>query len=340
MWAVTNRTRFAVGRAFARDPGGAEFWLVAVRATFTVASDGRVAVADEQEPVALVPAYEGEPGRSSLRHETDLVRTKSGTDVVLRAAAYAPGGRPAPAVDVSAAVGPVAKRLRVIGDRVWTGGRLRRTRPGAPEPFVRCPIRYERAWGGTRADGTSDLANPAGVGIDGGAGAPVSNVEYPDRPVAAPDHSAPPAGLGPIAAHWAPRLGLAGTYDESWRRTRRPLLPLDFDDAHFRCAPSDQQVAGYLRGGERVTLHNLTPEGRLEFQLPVVRLSCTTYVAEGATHHSARLHTIVIEPDAGRLVMVWHTALACHHTLYTLRETVVAEKPLITLSAPGTARIQ
>ena len=40
-------------------------------------------------------------------------------------------------------------------------------------------------------------------------------------------------------------------------------------------------------------------------------------------HHGGHLHTVVIEPDAKRLIMVWHTAVPCQHTVYTLQETTV-----------------
>src|SRR5262245_29877421 len=36
MWSVINKSRFKAGRAFARDVQGAELWIVAVRATFTI----------------------------------------------------------------------------------------------------------------------------------------------------------------------------------------------------------------------------------------------------------------------------------------------------------------
>lgn len=336
MWAVNNRTRFKAARAFARDASGAELWLVAVRATFTVGPDGSVAVADAQEDVCEVPAYEGDPGQSSLRAESDLVRTKPGTDVLVRGQAYAPGGRPATSVDVRLTVGSASKRLRVVGDRVWEGGSwLRSVRPSAPEPFLHMPIRYERAWGGERPDGTRDASNPVGVGILPSPGAPLPNVEYPEQPVASPGKGGRAAGFGPIPAAWEPRLTLAGTYDDAWARERRPLVPRDFQDAHFRCAPFDQQVGGYLRGGEEVTLENLTPEGRLSFRLPRVHLGFATSIDGGVTHHGGHLHTVAIEPDARRLVMVWHTALPCHHTLYTLRETVVVDKQRLALGVPG-----
>jgi hypothetical protein len=111
-------------------------------------------------------------------------------------------------------------------------------------------------------------------------------------------------------------------------------VPHDFQDAFFRCAPADQQAPGFLRGGEEVVLHNLTPEGLVRFALPRVALGFRTRVGGGTTHHRGDLHTLVIEPEARRFMMVWQTALPCHHTLYTLRETVVVEKERVALGEP------
>lgn len=331
MWAVSNQTRFKADRCFARDADGAEIWIVAVKATFLIGLDGAVTAADEQEDVCLAPQYFGEPSESSLRYDMDLVRTKPGTDIVLHAHAHAPGGRPTPVVDVGVAVGSVSKQLRVFGDRVWKRG-LTGLFPSSPEPFVSLPIRYERAWGGPLPSGdASHPFNPVGVGANAASGTPVPNCESPDAPIDSPRHNGTRAGFGPIPFHWQPRTGLGGTYDDAWRETRQPLVPLDFQEGYFRCAPPDQQIAGYLRGGEEVVLYNLTAEGLLRFRLPRITLGFRTRIDGGITDHRCQLHTVVIEPELRRLLMVWQTALPCHHTLYTLTETVVFEKEPVAL---------
>ena len=339
MWAVTNRTRFKADRCFARDADGAEVWVVAVRGTFSISPDGQVTVTEEQEEISLAPKYFGEPTRSSLRYEMDLVRTKSGTDIVLHARAYAPRGKPTPFVDVGFQVGPVSKTLRVYGDRVWER-RLLGLSPSEPTPFVSIPIRYERAWGGTLPDGDArDPSNPVGVGVDAAPGKPVPNVESPDNPIRSPKHEGPPAGFGPIPCDWQPRIKLAGTYDGAWQKDRQPLVPKDFQDAYFRCAPTDQQVDDFLSGGEEVLLRNLTPDGLLRFRLPRIVLGFSTRIAGETTHHRGQLHTVVVEPDDHRVILVWQTSLPCHHTLYTLNNTTVFEKEILFSGAPAGATV-
>ena len=333
MWAVTNQTKFKADRAVARSAAGAEIWIVAVRATFSVSLDGRVTVADDQDDVCLAPKYFGEPGGSSLRYDLDLVRTKPGTDVVLHGYAHAPGGRPVQFVDSSLVVGSLSKQLRVFGDRSWRET-LSDVYPSEPQPFVSLPIRYERAWGGTLPKSEArDPFNPGGIGADAVPGKPVANVEYPGKPIRSPRHQGPPAGFGPIPGHWQPRAKLAGTYDAAWRKERQPLVPKDFHDAYFRCGPADQQFNGFLQGGEEVDLRNLTPEGFLRFRLPRISLGFSTRIAGGIEHHRGQLYTVIIEPEERRLIMVWQTALPCHHTLYTLKETIVYEKERVPLGA-------
>src|SRR5271169_1288910 len=99
MWAINNQTKFKVDRTFARDADGAEIWIVAVRATFSIRPEGDVVLCDEQQDVCLAPKYFGEPGRSSLRYDADLVRTKPGTDVILNAHAHSPDRKPVSHVD-------------------------------------------------------------------------------------------------------------------------------------------------------------------------------------------------------------------------------------------------
>jgi hypothetical protein len=119
----------------------------------------------------------------------------------------------------------------------------------------------------------------------------------------------------------------AGTYDAKWENQRQPLLPEDFDERFYLCAPEDQQAPAYLQGGESVELRNLTPEGLLRFQLPKELLGLRTFFSTGEiVHHRAKLHTVILEPEVPRVIMVWHTSLPCHPKVYKLLWTRVVRK--------------
>ena len=332
MWQVDNRTPFAADRAWVRDRNGAEVWLVAVKCTFDVLPDGLLQVSADQPPVLHIPEYNGEPGKSSLRFESDLVLTKKTTDVIVAGHAYAPQGSTVTELDIGFRLGPLTKRLRVFGDRSWGAGGS-----SPPEPFSKIPLIYERAFGGTDRKSTHpetdwDWRNPVGTGFavarDTLLGTRLPNVEYPDEPVSSWHDRPRPAGVGPISSHWQPRASLAGTYDEMWMKERQPLLPDDFDDRFYQCAPPDQQTPNFLRGGEPVALYGLTPAGDLRFFLPKVFLGFETvfYDRTSQIHKERRLHTVIIEPDFPRVSVVWHTSLPCHFKVQKLDRTIVTLK--------------
>ena len=333
MWQVDNRSPFAAERGWVRDRDGAEVWLVAVKATFDIRPDGSTEVAEEQPPVLRAPEYHGEPGKSSIKYEADLVLGKSTTDIVVVGHAHAPPGTSVTNLDAGFRVGQVQKIVRVIGDRTWTP-----RGPTAPEPFTRMPLVYERAFGGVdlksgQPEQDWDWRNPVGCGFavrqEHVDGLPLPNFELADFPIASWEDRPPPAGFGALSSHWQPRASFAGTYDDAWMKSRQPLLPADFDPSFFQFAPADQQTPDFLTGGEPVALLNLSPHGKLHFVLPTLCVGFETRFTDGsrALHARPKLHSVIIEPDFPRVSMVWHTALPCHFKVQKLERTIITCKP-------------
>jgi hypothetical protein len=332
VWQIENRTLFAAERAWVRNRDGAEIWLVALKCTFDIHPDGAVVVSAEQPPVLRAPEYHGEPGRSSVKFESDLILTKCTTDIFVVGHAHAPNGIPVGQLDVGFRVGPVQKTLRVFGDRLWDG-----SGPTPPQPFLRMPLLYERAFGGAdhrseTPDRDWEWRNPVGTGFavrrENALGIAVANIEYPNALISSWSDRPDPAGLGPIASHWQPRVAFAGTYDERWMKERQPLLPEDFDDRFFQAAPKDQQAPAFLRGGESVVLVGLTPVGDLQFQLPRIFPGFETRFFDNTRirHTNRTLHSVILEPDYPRVSLVWHSALPCHFKVQKLDRTIVTLK--------------
>ena len=69
--------------------------------------------------------------------------------------------------------------------------------------------------------------------------------------------------FGPLRRDERPRKAYAGTFDQNWIENRMPLLPEDFDTRFNQAAPPNQQVRGYLKGDEAVSIANLYSEVRL-----------------------------------------------------------------------------
>src|SRR5205085_2130345 len=105
-----------------------------------------------------------------------------------------------------------------------------------------------------------------------------------------------------------------------------PLLPKDFNPLHNQAAPPDQRSAEVV-GGEEVTLVNLTPDGVWTFRLPRldVPVRLIDAVGRGATaaEVSPRLDTVILEPDARRVLMSARLAIPVDRHRPPLREVVL-----------------
>lgn len=332
MWQVDNRTPFAAERGWVRDREGAEIWLVAVKATYDIKPDDSTEISKDQPPVLRIPEHFGEPGKSSIKYEADLILTKKTTDVLVVGHACARQGKPIKQMDVGFRIGNMQKIVRVFGDRRWNGSTI-----SEPEPFTKMPLVYERAFGGVDSKSKHperdwDWRNPVGTGFaiskENASGLALPNIEDPKALIASWKDRPSPAGFGALCSHWQPRASFAGTYDDNWMKTRQPLLPQDFDDRFFQCAPADQQMPQYLRGGEPVLLAGFTAGDPLRFALPKIFLGFETHFYDGSReiHKNRALHSVIIEPDFPRVSLVWHSSFPCHFKVQKLNRTVVTLK--------------
>jgi hypothetical protein len=333
---LVNATRMAAGYTLAMESSGRELLVVVVKGTFRIPAEagGRLQLAEEQVPLVMSDVFHGEPGRSAPKYEVDFAPRKPLCDVLLNGCAYAPEGQPVERVTVGLRVGDWVKSFSVVGARSWVaiGGSVRST---DPLPFTQMPITYDFAFGGVDrrdedpARHAAFMANPSGRGFaltgstDGLEGAPLPNTEELGVEVTRPDGEYRPMSLGPIGRHWEPRCRYAGTYDQSWLEDVAPFLPADFDDRYYQAAPSDQQLP--LPAGEQtVSLLNLTPDGRRDFVLPAFEAPIfVTPTRGGHEALSARIDTILIEPDLGQVTLTWRIARALRRSLLEIAEVRV-----------------
>jgi hypothetical protein len=169
---------------------GYETAVAIVKATFKVNDQGVLTEADKQRDIVMADVFRGDPATTSIQYESDLAIYKPGTDIIINGEAHAPKGRSVDRLEVLIEAGPLQKRIRVYGDRVWERfmgvGFLRKSRP---VPFIRMPLVYEKAFGGVDAETTQDpipkfdARNPVGCGYQVGftckAGTRLPNLEDP-----------------------------------------------------------------------------------------------------------------------------------------------------------------
>lgn len=258
----------------------AEKLVTLVKATFELGNEGTLELAPPKRARRLrfadVPWELSKP--ESIVFPADVCLHKPGTDVVFVAKAHAPHGKPVPSFDVRVEVGPLQKSLVVFGRRLWVEGGSGLT---PPAPISEIEMRYDYAWGG-RDDSpggpvVEEARNPIGTGMTRAPAALTHkiapNIEDPSYPIRNARTRPPPAGIGVVGRAWEPRRRYVGTYDETWRSFKAPLLPDDFDDRFNHCASPGLIADPPLRGGETVRLLNLMRGGgALTFELPKVNL--------------------------------------------------------------------
>ncbi len=314
--AVHNHTRFAFETLFVNDEEARPQCVPLLQATYAIGIGGALTLVDEQPAVNLAGEYWGDPATSSIKTEAQIAFVKAATDVVLLGHAHAPGGK-ATETQVGIRVGTLQKVVRVLGDRVMSRS-LGRHAMSAPLPFDKIPLLYERAFGGCDVRGSRlpgvarcEPRNPVGVGyrdprLPDDEEVPAPNLEDPQRPFKGYGDTPPPAGFGFIAPNWQPRAAFAGTYGEEWDKTRKPLLPKDFDRRFFNAASPGLIAPGFLRGDEEVIVLNASPEERVAFKLPDVSTPGCNIELRGRKHVSLPmlLDTLIVDMDARRLTML------------------------------------
>ncbi len=235
----------------------------------------------------------------------DECMPKQRGELLVHGRCFTAGRVPRTAASVRAKVGPIDKKLYVIGDRTWRRDGV----PGDPEPFTEMPIRYTHAFGGEGYP-----PNPIGIGV-----APVKesgrevhrlpNIEHPDKLIKSKSDRPVPAGFGPYDLLWSQRWPKVGTYDAKWLREDVPGLAKDMDLSMWNAAPDDQKLAsGYFEGTEEILLENMHPEKpRQEGRLPNVIGRCfiTQRTAEGEVFREIplRLDTVQLFPHHDRVVL-------------------------------------
>ncbi|KFA91018.1 hypothetical protein Q664_24465 [Archangium violaceum Cb vi76] len=325
---IENETPFVFELMGMADEEGRPLLLLLVKATYSI-GDTKLEPAPEQVPVKWGGEPWGTPGESSDKYEPECAFIKPATDVVLIGHAYT--AKATTETWVTMQVGPLKKSLRVVGERTWfrSMGRVAMTKP---LPFERMPLTWERAFGGWDRSAPDpkkhsfEPRNPVGTGFRVSPHSfeeelRLPNLEDPEHPLREFGQKVPPAGFGFTSPHWQPRAAYAGTYDEAWDKTRKPLLPKDFDRRFFNAAPPGLVAPGYLKGNEPVILTNVSPRGPLTFRLPAQPAPTVTVERASAEDATPDMHldTVILDTDAHQVLLLWRGHVLLDEGLHDVR---------------------
>lgn len=251
----------------------------------------------------------------------------------------------------------INKTLRFTGPRQWlhTSGNIWKLTPPVATTYV--PLRYELTYGGHYLDPKASKAeeqtqevfaqNPAGSGYFGPTDSFFSassssslGLYQRDQRYAGPQIDWPtdrintsadinfktyrPAGWGPIARWWSPRVERQGSYDAAWQQDFDQNThgyadyPKDFDYSYFNCAPADQMIKGALNGAlqgdEFIELVDVfESQQAVSLQLPSWTLQVDLFNPEGEKgtwlKDQMRLDTIHVDLNTQQLHATWRLTL-------------------------------
>ncbi len=322
---------------------GAQAVVAVIKAAFTFSPEGTTRISSEQLPLFFGDQYRNEPGKSSVRYPSDMVCEKMGTDIAVNGHAYTPGFVPARESSATLRVGSFSASIVVRGDRTFTS-RLGFVSKTEPLPFVRMPLLYERAFGGTDTNHPDPSRhgvfkeNPVGKGFRVKQtqapvkGHPLPNIEDVENPVNSWTDRPKPAGFGCIPPFWEPRLSYMGTFDDSWRENRMPLSPVDADIRYNNAAHPGLVTPLPLTGKETVTLVHLHPEReKVTFALPDLRLTTAFTFEHETVKPRPVLDTLIIEPDDNRFILVYRSFYSGPMPTALIRQVAIYEDTKETL---------
>ncbi|MDQ5986639.1 MAG: hypothetical protein CSYNP_02369 [Syntrophus sp. SKADARSKE-3] len=207
----------------------------------------------------------------------DVGMPKPRGEVLLTGSCFSPRGTERNASVVSFQVGSLSKELAVFGDRFWR----KKTKAGIevitdPAPFSEMPLTWRNAFGGEDFP-----ANPVGKGIasvvgkEGETQIPLPNLEYRNKIIGSPADRPAPACFDVVDMMRPERQKKTGTYDDKWLKERWPYFPDDMNYEFFNCAPEDQYIEEFFKGGEAIEIVNMHPDMQLiESHIPPLRIRC------------------------------------------------------------------
>lgn len=318
-----NLTTFLFGaKVVSRRPPQLEMAMI-VRGTFMLRPNERVAPLEgphggllEQGPLtAEVFAEDDEDRVGGCLYPGDFADHKPHAEVFLVGSCHPASGKPVRECGVRFAVGSWSKTLLVVGDRRW--GALG---PSKPEPFEKMPLGWDRSFGGPKYE-----KNPSGKGH---GTAELPNVESAAARVLNKSDRPEPAGFGPLNPWWPQR---AAKTAKAMHTAHPPYFAKDVDWTRFNAAPPDQQLPGFLRGDEDISLQNLHPSAaNFSSRLPALRIRAFAKDAGGSVHEARmNLDTLLVDTDKTHLVLTWRGYVPCAETdLSDVKTVLIASEKL------------
>ncbi len=305
--SLVNASPYATSAVPYVAPSGQRVVVVLVKATFELDRKGELVHAAEPSSVRLGDVLtDEEKPHGSVRYPSDLSCSKNGADIVVVGSAIAP--RPVTRLDLIVRAGELEAPLVVHGPRLFYKG-PRGIAVGPAARFDEVPVTYDLAYGGMAPDFRgADERNPAGLGVahkpENLVDTQAPQIEHPNFPHVLASDEHPPVGYGATRSHWLPRRGFAGTFDDAWKETRMPLLPLDYDPRYENVAHPSLQLPACPAPGMPLSVLGMSESGTFRCTLPDLKL--VVHALRNTSRETVRpaVDLVLVEPARGRIELL------------------------------------
>ena len=328
-----------------QDDLGNHIFSVLVKRTYSIKNGKQAKRETKTFPLVQIDEYyeNGDPEYASVKYENDLYPFKKKTDVIFIGKVYAPNHTPVQELDILINVEEFKKKVKVFGDRYCIHRKKCSPLFTEPEEFISMDVQYEGAFGGR--DELSDPEVPffyprntigKGVAVKNIKevidGLPLPNFEDPgyllepeglilEKPENWSDMPLP-QGFGYFQRTWYPRSSFAGTIpgyvttDQKFQEEEYGYIPqnqialarqfkLPAYDFSFHNGASLGMTFPYLKGGEKIFLHNLCNEGDFIFALPNDIPKIILDIGLGENLLQSKLYTVCIRMEDRQVDLVW-----------------------------------
>lgn len=297
-----------------------------IKATCSFELNGELKLADEQPELVLADSYRDNPETSSLQQTAEVQPFKQNAEFYLFGKAYPrQSGDPVTStcIQMQGADWNLEKKLLVLGAHQWQRGfsGITRSKVAPLEPLE---LQYELAYGGqNQKNGEGLPENPAGRGYNPSSwwmnDRRAPQIEYESTFQARLDRHNRPAGYGPLPINWLPRA----------RRYGRPLTEQELnqqvcpwgENIHpqlHHAAPDDQQLPGFLQGGEQIHLTGFFADQTEAITLRLPDWSNQVHHIRQDTNvvlHQPVCDTLVLDTEQRQLSLIYRLGLPASRVL-------------------------
>ncbi len=329
MLGLTNNTPLRVELFPGISRQGQEQITCVIKAGFAFDSHGHVSKLDISEPIKSHDIfYQNDPANRSLMFAEESMPFKCGGELLIHGHAK-PNNMHCRIHGVSAAIKFTngkywSKTLTIFGKRWWRS-RLIGLMISKPEPLSPVALCYENAYGGRdqQAPEYCYPFNPVGKGYALFSkhlkDIALPQIECGPKYITSPMTRPLPAGFGPVARSYIPRL----TYFSNSASFTKPHAK------QYNVAPEDQQFTTGFNGGEEIILKGLINKQRMDipinFNLPSPIFAVSYDSGDSHQQLKALMDTVVIDVDRQTIHLIYRCGVAWDGDIARQGEIIISE---------------